>query len=165
MTPDSTVEDPTAIGWREWIGIPGLGIESIKAKVDTGARTSALHAFAVKRYRRRGVRRVRFSVHPLQNRVDIVVACDTEVVDERMVIDSGGHREKRIVILSAIRMGGIEWPIEMTLTRRDTMHFRMLLGRTALGGRFVVHPGKSYLLGKPPGLVRTRKGTAESDER
>ncbi len=143
--------DFPAVGWREWVALPQLGIGHIKAKVDTGARTSALHAFSVKPFRERGALHVRFAVHPLQKRQEPVAECSAEVSDYRWVSDSGGHREKRFVIITPVLLGDFEWPIEMTLTNRDTMQFRMLLGRTALKGRFVVHPGRSYLIGKPPG--------------
>ncbi len=137
------------VGWREWVSLPELGIEWLKVKVDTGARTSAIHAFEVEEFFENGVKMVRFSVHPLQKRVDVVQTCIAPVVDERMVSDSGGHREKRYVIKTPVRLGEHEWPIEITLTNRDTMLFRMLLGRTALAGRFVVQSESSYLFGKP----------------
>lgn len=142
------------IGWREWVSLPELGIEHIKVKVDTGARTSAIHAFEVEEFIDDGVKMVRFSLHPLQKRSDIVQSCVAPVVDERMVSDSGGHKEKRYVIHSPIRLGEHVWPIEITLTNRDTMLFRMLLGRTALAERFLVQPGASYLFGQPEQLTR-----------
>lgn len=137
------------IGWREWVGLPQLGLPYIKAKVDTGARTSALHAFELETYWKDGILMVRFGIHPLQKRVDIEKYCTAEVIDERIVSDSGGHKEKRLVISTPVRMGNMVWPIELTLTNRDTMQFRMLLGRTGLGERFVIEPDASYLLGKP----------------
>ncbi len=137
-----------ALGWREWAALPELGVARIKAKVDTGARTSALHTHHVERYRGGGVDRVRFLLHPLQRHNDIDLECKARVLAERVVSDSGGHREKRIVIETPIRIGDYEWPIEITLTDRDTMLFRMLLGRTAITKRFLVNPAASYLVGR-----------------
>ncbi len=137
------------VGWREWVSLPELGIDWVKVKVDTGARTSAIHAFEVEEFTESGLKMVRFSIHPLQKRVDRVQSCVAPVVDERMVSDSGGHREKRYVIKTPVRLGEHEWPIEITLTNRDTMLFRMLLGRTALAGRFMVRSDASFLFGKP----------------
>lgn len=142
-------QDKRIIGWREWVSLPQLGIENLKVKVDTGARTSALHAFEVEAFVEAGQKMVRFSIHPYQKRDDIVRVCTAPVVDERMVSDSGGHRERRYVIQTPLRLGDEEWPIEITLTNRDTMLFRMLLGRTAMSGRFLVQPEASYLCGQP----------------
>lgn len=139
------------LGWREWVSLPDLGIEYIKAKVDTGAKTSALHAFSCDVYYERGIKFVRFRIHPWQKRTDIEQSCSAEVVDERVVSDSGGHRERRLVIATRVCLDDKCWPIEMTLTNRDNMQFRMLLGRTAIRGKFGVQPGASYLIGnKPP---------------
>lgn len=136
------------VGWREWVDLPNLGLEHIKAKIDTGARTSALHAFEVEVFTDKGQHFVRFRMHPVQKRKDIVEECISEVVDTRWVSDSGGHREKRVVIVTDVSLGGLIWPVEMTLTNRDTMQFRMLLGRTAMENRIVVDPSASFLLGR-----------------
>ena len=138
------------VGWREWLTLPDLGVPAIKAKIDTGARTSALHAEEIQRFRRRGKPWVRFIVHPLQQKLRPAVSCQAPVVDERIVTDSGGHRERRLVIVTQIAIGPHEFPAELTLARRDEMKFRMLLGRTALAGRFVVDPRGSYRLGHLP---------------
>lgn len=140
----------TRLGWREWVALPELDIAHIKAKVDTGARTSALHAFSHSTFHERGVLMVRFRIHPIQRRVDIEQECIAEVIDQRTVSDSGGHREKRLVIATPVQLGERRWTIEVTLTKRDNMQFRMLLGRTAIKGHYVVDPGRSYLIGHKP---------------
>ena len=141
-------ESNPLIGWREWIYFPDLGLPLIKAKVDTGARTSCLHAFKLDTFEKNGTEWVRFSVHPNQKNED-VVNCESPIHDKRIVTDSGGHSEERIVILSRVKIGTWVDHIEITLTSRDSMKFRVLLGRTAITkGGFVVDPALSYQQGK-----------------
>jgi hypothetical protein len=135
------------IGWREWLALPELGIPAIKAKIDTGARTSALHAFFVEPFIKDGTQMVRFGVHPLQKRLDLEIVCEAPVKDYRSVSDSGGHREMRYVIETDICFGDRTLRAELTLTNRDNMRFRMLLGRTAMAEMSVL-PDKSYLTGR-----------------
>jgi hypothetical protein len=142
------VNGQVTLGWREWLGLPELGIAHIKAKIDTGARTSALHAFYVEPLARDGEQWVRFGIHPRQGDTEQVVDCEARVVDQRQVTDSGGHRENRYVIQTLIELGGERIEAEITLTDRENMRFRMLLGRTAMRGRCLVDPGQSYLLGR-----------------
>lgn len=137
------------IGWREWISLPDLGVAAIKAKVDTGARSSALHAFNVKRFRRGGVRMVRFEVHPLQRGSGEAVLAEAELVGEKRIRSSNGQEELRPVVNLGICLLDREWDIEITLTNRDEMGFRMLLGRQALRNRFLIDPGKSFQAGRP----------------
>ncbi len=150
------------LGWREWICLDDLGLPPIKAKVDTGARTSALHAFRVRSFVRKGERWVRFDIHPIQGDNNTIVHCEAPVVDRRPVTDSGGHTTERYVIRSQLSLGGGSWPIELTLTNRDNMRFRALLGRTALKGRFLVDSASSFRYGgteqSPPDNLITAQG-------
>ena len=143
----NTESNNVKIGWREWLSLPALNIPAIKAKVDTGARTSALHAFFVEPFETDGIQMVRFGVHPLQKKLDIEIVCVAPVKDFREISDSGGHSEMRYVIETEVLLGESSRSIEMTLTNRDNMKFRMLLGRTAMAG-LLVAPDKSYLTGR-----------------
>lgn len=137
------------VGWREWIALPDLGVDWIKAKVDTGARTSALHAYDVRIFERDGQRYARFEIHPIQRDAKTTIEAVAPLVDHRAVRSSSGQEQRRPVILTTVEVLGVRFPIEITLTRRDAMGFRMLLGRRALRRRFHVDPGRSYYGGKP----------------
>lgn len=139
----------TMVGWEEWASLPNLGLPAIKAKIDTGAKTSCLHAFNIKPFTKNGEKFVRFRIHPVQKTKKITVKCEAPLVDRRFVTDSGGHREKRYVIKTPVILGRRTYDIEVTLTDRENMVFRMLLGRQALGkARMIVDPIKSCCLGK-----------------
>jgi hypothetical protein len=144
------------LGWREWVSLPELGISAIKAKIDTGARTSTLHAFEVQEIVEDDKSRVAFKIHPNQRDTDTVIECKADILDQRVVSDSGGHKESRWVISTQLAIGSFSWPIEMTLTARDDMLFRMLLGRTAINGRAVVDSALSYSVGKKSRKSRRR---------
>ena len=137
------------IGWREWVALPELGIEHIKAKIDTGARSSSLHAFEIEAFIREGKSMVRFEVHPVQRRDDITVQCEAEVFDVRRVRSSSGEVSKRFVIRTEVQWMGERWPVELTLADRSEMGFRMLIGREAIRSRLLVDPGRSYFGGRP----------------
>ena len=139
------------IGWLEWFSLPVLGIPAIEAKVDTGARTSSLHAFALDTFTEEGILKVRFGVHPLRKRKDLEIYCIADVMDQRNVMDSGGHSEKRYVISTLLQLGTFKWVAEITLTNRETMAYRMLLGRTAMRTMgLLVNPSVTYIMGKSP---------------
>ena len=137
------------IGWREFVSLPDLGIPSIKAKVDTGARSSSLHAFEMELFNKDGLDIVRFKIHPQQRSITKVIEVETPVFDFRKVKSSSGESSVRPVIVTIVEMMGVAWPIELTLANRDEMGFRMLLGREAIRGRMLVDAGKSYFGGVP----------------
>lgn len=132
------------VGWREWVGLPHVGVSAIKAKIDTGATTSALHAIHIERYRQGGRDLVRFQVHPLQRNARLTVSAHAPLVDYRTVRSSSGHETHRPVIRTEIELFDQRWSIELTLANRDQMGFRMLLGRQAIRERFLVDAGTSF---------------------
>lgn len=139
-----TETKPLRLGWEEWCSMPDLGLPALKAKVDTGAKTSALHAHEIEPFGPANHPRVRFTVRPVPGQDDIAIACSAEVVDRREVTSSNGDTELRYVIRSNIAMAGRTWPIELTLTDRGSMAYRMLLGRQAFGDDTVISPGESF---------------------
>lgn len=137
------------IGWREWVSLPELNVPAIKAKIDTGAKTSSIHAFYLEPYKVGNIDYIKFKIHPLQKKKEIVIECNSPILDKRMVKDSGGHSEERFVISTPIKLGDLIIPAEITLTNREDMQFRMLLGRTTLNKFNInVNPKASYKLGR-----------------
>jgi hypothetical protein len=141
----NTTKAPLMLGWREWVALPGLNVPALKCKVDTGARSSALHAFSVEPFERDGEAWVRFGLHPNQQETETELWCEAKVLDKRNVTDSGGNTTERYFIQTDVIVGDQRFTIELSLTSRDTMMFRMLLGREAMRERFIVDPGASYL--------------------
>ena len=150
------MEEKQTIGWKEWLALPGLGIPAIKAKIDTGARTSSLHTYQLEKFTQDGKDFVRFGIHPLQKNSELSITCESEIIDMRVVKDSGGHEEERIFIRTPVQLNNKKWDIEISLTSRENMLFRMLLGRTGLiSGDLNVDSALGYTAGK---------GVAESYE-
>lgn len=139
---------PITLGWREWIALPELELPAFKVKVDTGARTSAIHAHDIERFTENGIKMVSFTVLPVQRNVDIERRCQAPLVDIRDVTDSGGHTETRHVISTLLELADVSKNIEITLTERRGMLFRMLLGRTSIMPDFVVNPALSFTCGR-----------------
>ena len=149
-------------GWREWVSLPALDVDWVKAKLDTGARSSALHAHDLVVVQRDGVEVASFEVHPWQRSTLDARRVELPVVDRRAVRSSTGHEEERIVVRTTIRLVGLDVDAELTLANRDEMGFRMLVGREALRGRILVDPGRSYLGPRPARALR-RRNRAASD--
>jgi hypothetical protein len=135
------------IGWREWVALPALGLVAIKGKIDTGAKTSSLHAYDIVLDKKGPKTFVNFKVHPLQDDFSMVINCRALLVDQRSVTDSGGHKEERYVIRTSMVLAGVKRRIELTLTNRESMKYRMLIGRSALK-HYYIDPTQSYLSGK-----------------
>ena len=139
---------PQIVGWREWVALPDLGVPALKAKLDTGARTSALHAEQITPFDRDGAPWVRFVVRPRPKHPETAFTCEAPVVGRRAVRSSNGQTQTRYVIRTSVALGEQTWPIECTLTRRTGMRFPMLLGRTALAGHYAVDPAAGYVTGR-----------------
>ncbi|GAB2775078.1 RimK/LysX family protein [Nocardioides salsibiostraticola] len=153
MTPEPS---HTIAGWREWVSLPSIGVPWVKAKLDTGARTSAIHAFDLEEFDRDGTPWVRYSVHPWQRSAEDSVVAESPILDRRGVRSSSGHTEERLVVMMELSLVGHSVDAEMTLSRRDEMGFRMLVGREALRRAFLVDPGRSYVGGRPPRSSRRK---------
>ncbi len=158
MTTAVTGRGGRICGWREWVALPELGIPRIKAKLDTGARTSALHAWDPEVTSGDAGKRIRFSAYRRHGGEETVIRCEAPVTDRRWITNSGGGREQRYVIATTLALGSASWTIELTLADRTAMGFRMLLGREALRGRIVVDPSASFRTGRPPVAASTRSG-------
>ncbi len=144
--PKTPVDDSLPlIGWREWLSFPDLGIPGIKAKIDTGARSSCLHTHDYEIFEKDGAEWTRFHLHPLVDRSELMLTCEAPVVDRRVVKDSGGHEEERLYIETTAFLGKFSFPIQLNLSNREGMKFRMLLGRVDMAQRFTVAPGRSYV--------------------
>jgi len=149
------------LGWEEWLALPDLGLPAIKAKVDTGARTSALHADEIERFANEdGAAMVRFTIRPSPDRPRLKRTCEAPIVDEREITSSNGQIEQRIVIATDMVIGAVRKRIQITLTNRETMSYRMLLGRSAIGEDAIVAPTKSFLQGELDYALYTKKGQA-----
>jgi hypothetical protein len=135
------------IGWREWLALPQLGLDALKAKIDTGARSSSLHVDSISEFQRDDRTWLRFAV-ATRRRGTALVDCEAPAFDRRAVTDSGGHITSRWFIRTPVRLAGIEWEVEINLTNRRNMLFPMLLGRSALCGRFCVDPQRSFACGR-----------------
>lgn len=149
MAKSMSIQANRTVGWREWVSLPDLGIPKVKAKIDSGALTSSLHAFELETGPGDEAEMVRFKIHPIRKREDIVLTCTAPIVDRRVVRDSGGHQEERVVVESALQFGPFDLLTQFTLTSRDDMLFRMLLGRRALkAGGMLVDVSQSYIHGR-----------------
>ena len=162
MPPPTETTEPTAtgaavvLGWREWVGLPQAGLAWVKAKIDTGARSSAIHAFDLEAYEQDGTERVRFSIHPWQRSDEDHVELDLPVLDRREVRSSNGQAEQRYAVALDVTLAGRTITTVMTLSNRDEMGFRMLIGREALERGFLVDSSQSYAGGRPRRAVRRR---------
>ncbi|MDF2368957.1 RimK/LysX family protein [Sneathiella sp.] len=156
MTNVKPRNDKMVIGWREWVTFPGLLEEAVKAKIDSGARTSAVHAVDIQTFTERGAPHVSFILYPVQRRREPAVKCIAEIRDEREIMSSTGHRHPRYVIEIDVGLGGTTWPIEVTLADRALMGFRLLLGRQALKGGFLIDPSRSFIASRSFAEVSTK---------
>ncbi len=145
----SSGRKPLHIGWCEWVSLPSLGVSAIRAKIDTGAKTSAIHVWRLKERTIDGVLHAVFFLHPLAGRDRPEIACRAPIIGRRVIKSSNGIGAARVIIRTRLRMGGRSWPIDLSLANRDQMGFRMLIGRDALGERALIHPAREHMLGEP----------------
>jgi hypothetical protein len=144
-----TKAQPMEIGWREWVALPEFGVGRIKAKIDTGAKTSAIHAYRIQELEQDGASYAEFYLHPMQNRNKPEIFCIAPIVDKRLIKSSNGVAQERLIVRTTLEMGERSWEIDLSLTNRDDMGFRLLIGRDALRKNIVIRPGRSFLTGKP----------------
>lgn len=142
------IGDKRLIGWREWVTLPDLNAPPLKAKIDTGARTSALHAFRIRPFEKDGIAYVEFFIHPVQRRRNPEIRCEAPILEQRKITSSTGHSEMRYVIETTAKIGDKVLKVEVTLTNRDELGFRMLIGREAVREKFIIDPGRSYCTGQ-----------------
>lgn len=148
MNTSKVIEGKLLIGWTEWCELPGLNIPIIKAKIDTGAKTSAIHALNIKRILNEGTPYARFDLKPIQGNNKILIHCEAPIIDERYITSSNGHKEKRYIINTPLKISNECWNIELSLSNREPLKYRMLLGREAMNHRVLVHPGITCNQGK-----------------
>lgn len=159
----ASASSPAVIGWREWVSLPRLGVASTKAKVDTGARSSSLHAWDIEVIPASAPTRLRFVLHPLEDDETLTVRAEAILIDARDVRSSNGDVERRPVVRTTLGLHGRRFPIDLTLTRRDEMGFRMLLGRSAIRRRFVVDPCRSFVGGGSTVTPPSHHGSQSDD--
>jgi ribosomal protein S6--L-glutamate ligase len=133
-------------GWREWAQLPELGVDYIKVKIDTGAKTSSLHAFQLSTVKHGGQDYVKFDIHPIQDNDTVIYTCISPIVDYRWITSSTGHRQQRFIIETQLKIGDYNSLVQLSLANRDEMGFRMLIGRAALKKEVLVDPAHSFLL-------------------
>lgn len=143
MKTQQRIDDKLLIGRDEWVSLPDLSLPIIKAKIDTGAKTSSIHAFNILQEKDKGIDTVFFDVYPLQGNNEITINCQSPIVDQRIVMSSNGHKENRYVISSHLHLAGVSWPIEITLSNREPLKYRLLLGREALKKYVLIDPNLS----------------------
>lgn len=149
MRSTSRGKPPLHIGWCEWVALPSLGVDAIRAKIDTGAKISAIHVWRLRETVIDGVPHAEFYLHPLEGMTKPEIACSAPVAGRRVIKSSNGLGSRRLIIRTRLRMGKRSWPIDLSLADRDQMGFRLLIGRDALGERALIHPARAHMLGEP----------------